>query len=362
MRDDGVGRTLLEDPGKEDPELLEDLLRLCADRVESNPTKGLALCRATVQLAPLLGHGCQVVQAYGIMSDAERSLGFLREAHQSIGYAFSITDGCIACFSTLHRKKALVRRDERNFGEAISEFNTALGFQAQASIDHDLHGHGVAKILLGRGSTFYEAGLADPVNRTLLLSSAVADISRSLSLISPTESSKLYRIGVFNLAWALSASGRKDDLVLADRNVREARRLFKGVQARSAERAKLDWLTAMVRYELRSMKLYRVCEYLKRAQQDFIELGMPQEAVAVTADLARLSFPDQNQIREYISNMEDRLSHISSELRQRLREVVAATFIEDWNAPMVLRASIEALREACGPKVLACLVSWPPCM
>lgn len=101
----------------------------------------------------------------------------------------------------------------------------------------------------------------------------------------------------------------------------------------SQERAKIDWLTAMIRYELQTMKLHRVFE-----------------------------FPDQNRIRGLVSDAINRIPHISSELCQRLRDVIAATNIEDWNAPrpVILRSSIEALRQSCGPKMLACLISWPP--
>lgn len=361
MREDGAKLTLPGEPNQESPELLEALLRLCADRVESgSPSRGLALCRATVPLAPLLGNRCQVVQAYGIMSDGERSLGFLPKAHQTVRFASSIADDCMSCSSALHWREGLILRDECRFDYAISKFDAALDLQYRATIDHDLHGNSIAKILLGRGSTYYEAGLKDPMNRFSLISSAVGDISRALSLILPAKSNKLYRGAILNLSCALSATGRRSDLLMADRYVRDARQLFKGVQTCSQERTKLEWLTAMIRYELRSMKLHRVCECLTRAQEDFISMGMRLEAVAIAADLARLAFPDQNRIRDYIGTMESKIFHISLELRQRLRTVIAATKLKDWDAPKALRTAIVELREACGPKMLACLISWPP--
>jgi hypothetical protein len=91
---------------------------------------------------------------------------------------------------------------------------------------------------------------------------------------------------------------------------------------------------------------------------------MPQETVAVTTDLCRIVFPDQNRIRDLVTGVENNLTRLSLELRQKIRSVVDATNLEDWNAPRdrILRESLEALRKACGPKMLSCLIAWPASM
>jgi hypothetical protein len=91
---------------------------------------------------------------------------------------------------------------------------------------------------------------------------------------------------------------------------------------------------------------------------------MRQETVAVSADLCRLVFPDQNRIRALLTGVESKVTRLSLDLRKKLQAVIDATNIEDWNAPRdrILRDSLEALREACGSRMLACLIAWPASM
>lgn len=348
-------------PEVRNPRFHNHYLQHCRRVIDSNPVEGQVVARLAIRIAPGV---CDAVQAWGVYAAALRVQGKLGAAEAALRQALFIAGGCSACLADLDRREAYIKRDLKLYPTALGLANSSIEryrlLPGQAT--HDLDGNGLASAFLCRGQIHWEAGGADSSNRLSLFSLAAADFGKVVSMVSREDSPMLFGKAIFNLAAALFSTGREKDLHLANEHLRIARRHFKGVRKGSPERAKLDWLTAMLRYELRSMKLHRVCECLKRAQQDFIDSGMPQEAVAVTADLARLSFPDQNKIRAYILNIEDGVSRISSELRQRLRDVVAATYIENWNAPKVLRASIEALREACGPKVLACLVSWPPCM
>lgn len=197
-------------------------------------------------------------------------------------------------------------------------------------------------------------------NRLSLLSLAAADIGKVVSMVSRKDSPILLGKAIFNLAAALFSTARREDLRLANAHLSDARRQFKGVREGSPERAKLDWLTAMIRYELGSIKAHRVWEYLSRAREDFLKADMPNEAVAVTSDLARISFPNRDKIRDLMSSIESRISRTSLGFQQKIRDVIAAANIKDWDAPKVLRSTIVELRDVCGPKVLPCLISWPP--
>lgn len=340
------------------PEFQRAFALYCLRVIESSPVEAQEIARTAIRIAP---SPCEAVRGWGLFAASFRVLGRLDAARAAIDHGFLLAGNCPACLADLDRRSAYIKRDLKLFPDAFEHATSAIHRYRQmlGQTDHDLHGAGLAKAYLCRGQISYEAGLAGLSNSTSLFSAAVADISNSLSMISRTASNQLYGKVVANLAWALSATGKREDLLLANEHVKDARQQFKGVRKGSPERARLDWLTAMIRHELGKMKLHRVLYYLNRAQQDFLEKSLVQEAVAVTSDIARLAFPDQNEIRRLFTEVEQRAATMSPELRERLRMVIEATKIRHWNGAELVRAAIEALRKSCGPKTIPCLMAWP---
>lgn len=362
---DELIRRVAEDPESEwrrpevrTPEFHRAFSLYCLDVIASAPAEAEAKARTAIRIAQA---PCEAVRGWGLYAASLRAQGKLDAALAAIEHALLLAGNCLPCLADLDRREAYVKRDMKLFPEALDLANSSIHRNTLLSgkPDHDIHGAGLAKAYLCRGQIHYEAGKAGLPDAPVLLATAVADISHSLSMISRADSPQLYGPVVFNLAYALSATGKTEDLVLANEHIKVARQQFKGVREGSPERAKLDWVTAMVRYELREMKLHRVLEYLYRAQQDFLDKGMVQEVVAVTSDIGRLTFPDQNRIRTLFEEVEQRAEKLSPELRQRLRDVIRATKLEGWNAAELVRSAIEALRRACGPRTMPCLIAWP---
>lgn len=353
----------IKKPYARSAEFLLKYLRHCANRITSSPGEGRDLVLLALRvIAPQINvDTCTTVQIWSLFSAADRFMGRLDKADAILDLAFDLADECLNCQAHLLRKRALVRVDQKRYDEAIAAAGSSIEIYRNIETDdvHEILGDGHARAFLWRGNAYYEASESGYGDEEHLISCSATDYGRALALLSPQRSPKLYGVAIFNLGAALAATGKKEDLLTADQHVRKTRGLFRGIEKISQERAKLDWLTAMIRHELRTMRPARVRFYLSRSLNAFVVLGMPQETVAVAADLARIAFPDQNRIRTIVGELEDRLCRISDDLRQKIQDVQAATRLEGWDAAETVKAAIEALREACGPKTLPCLIAWP---
>ena len=107
---------------------------------------------------------------------------------------------------------------------------------------------------------------------------------------------------------------------------------------------------------------------LRSALDDFVRLGMPQEAAAVAADLARVISPDTDAIRTLAKDLRDRLdsrlalpdaaerSSAYRPIREALERLLSVCARADiWRRSGLLDKAIEGLRDAAGSDI-ACLV------
>ena len=353
----------IEESYAQSEDFLLSFLEFCTIRVSTAPKDGrrLVLLAQRVIIPRIQHHPCITVQVWALLAAAARYLGRLDEADTLFQLALDLADDCAKCQAHLLRKRSLVRADQRRFEDGIGDASSSIEIYRSVEYDriHDTFGSGLARAHLWRGHVYFNASAYNIDNKSTLLSSAIDDVGQALALLAPLEDPALYGLAIFNLGSYLSATGKLENLLLADRHIRTARGRFKGIERISQQRASLDWLTPMVRYKLRKMRRARVKYYLRRSLDAFVVLGMPKETVAVAADLARITFPDQNRIRTILEGLEGRLCRLSDDLRQRIQDVQAATTLKGWDAAETVKAAIEALREACGPKTLPCLIAWP---
>lgn len=352
-----LARLLLEDPRTvrdwtPTPEEFKAVLQHCLAEVDSNPEQGEALAQAILRPAP---DRCLTTQAWGLVAQGQRAQGkapralvTIHQVHQVLG------DLCTKCDADLDRREAYILRDLRLFSRALSVANDAIAkYRGLEGPGHDLHGNGLASTYVARATIYDESGHPEK---------AVEDASRALSLICPKTSPKLYRVAIFNLATYLYETGERSDLELADEYVSKARKLFKGVQKPSQERAKLGWLTCMIRYRLGKTRPARLLKILRRCQRDFITVNMPQETLAVAADSARIAYPNLAEMRDAIIGLQEDLNsfrmNIPKELRPTAARFKGIVTSQTWIPQDDLQTIIKDLRNACGPKMLPCLVTW----
>jgi tetratricopeptide (TPR) repeat protein len=341
-----------------DSGIWDKFLNKCLEIISTGSEAGKRHAKTVVQHAP---KRCQRVQGWGLLAQIHRTLGDLDKAEAAIEQAFFIAEGCSECPPDLHRRRAYIKRNRHDWAGALADADTAIDqYRELGHAGHDLRGNGLASSLNVRGLIRFYKG--DPAT-------AAADLREALVILHPAVSPTLYRIVLTNLALFLSATGSREDLLLADQHIRKARRLFKGVSLRSQERAKLDWITAMIRHQLEYRDASRLRDMMQDALDTFLDLGMQLEAIAVASDMARMIWhhgDSRPKTQAIVENLLGRLrlADLAPEVAGALRKLEEELDAMGWDGHQDVRAAIEALREACGAadnkgdRVLTCLVTW----
>jgi len=363
------------------PEVFDAFIRRCRALVDSNPREGLPHVDTAMRITT---HPCQSVQCWGVRAHVHRELGEVDVALAELATGFLISGKCEPCQAFLLRHRSLAHELTGRSVEALADADQALAIYRglQGRPDHDLHGNGLAHAHLTRGEIRHYFGRSP--RDAELLSGSIKDISTALSLIAPGTSPALYGIAVFNLGVALRTSGGLANLLTADEHIRTAREQYfkRFTHKPTREGAYLDWQTAMVRFELRrfpgdhrNARPYRLRKMLRRALADLIDLGMLAEGSAVASDLARVSYPERNEVLKVIGDVLERVkarwSFFAPEVRKgfapiypalvavrraALQDVVGVS-VEEVEAG--IKSAVERLRRTCGEGILPCLLSWP---
>jgi hypothetical protein len=133
-------------------------------------------------------------------------------------------------------------------------------------------------------------------------------------------------------------------------------------------------IDARIERPSRGMRPAKILKMLRRALDDVIRLGLPQESGAIAADIFRCFYPDADKVGDLAKDVQDRLdSRLSmpdvaerSSLYQPVRGALEAVreFCrrqDAWRRPGRLREVIEGLRTSAGagPQVVTCLIPWP---
>lgn len=328
------------------PEVLRELHRVQLVTVD-HPKRGLEQVQDLL-VADLLP--CEMAQALGISAQAYRMLKDYPAAGEALRRAWDNAGHCEIATLDLHRREVLLAYFTGRKDDAFRHANAAIdGYRGLGGPGHDLDGEGLAKSYLFRGQLW---GHEKNFGR------AAADQSLALSLIPPHK--VVYGYAVFDLAATLAHLGREERLQ-AFQYVLVARNSFRRRSA-SVQRARLDWLEGLLRWDLDYPPRPRAKFLLERAQADFIDASMPYETAAVTADLLRLTFPDRYKILLFLNKLEPRLGPLLAGLRdvtRRLQEIRDAAGVAGLRGERAVGRAICAMRTACeaSPGVLPCLLS-----
>ena len=95
-----------------------------------------------------------------------------------------------------------------------------------------------------------------------------------------------------------------------------------------------------------------------------MKLGYVQEATAITSDLARMSFPNRLRMQRVVTALGKEVRKSGKSIPDGLRDPLCnleRVVLEPIGVPVgkEVKDAIVELREACGPRMLDCLISWP---
>ena len=340
-----------------EPAFYDRFLARVLSIVDADPRAGKGPAKTALLHSPT---ACHQVQGFGLWAQVHRAIGELDTADAAIKDGFFYADGCPACIADLHRRRANLRKARRNFPLALEDANEAVRLYLKlGQPGHDLQKNGLASSYSFRASIYFY------MDRFGL---AASDYREALGVLDPKVSPALYRIVLANLAAALQATGRRSDLLEAEKYLKKARRLFKGAALGGQEWAKLAWLTAQVRYQLKKGQPCILKGMMEDALDDFLALGLHLEAISVAADLMKMKLARRRWgrgearvvIREILTNLSQRLPGIPVEVCATLGQAGRAVDASGFDAKDALKTAIDDLREACSPApdAIACLVTW----
>ena len=358
-------------PWAKHADVVEAFFSHCQIVADSNPKEGLPLAKTALRIAT---DACRQAQALAIRAQCERVMGQHAEAQAHLALAFDTGELCAACPPDLYRRRACAWAAVHEHGRAVEDASEAIRrYEKLGHAGHDLHGNGLATSYFVRGAVLFHSGSYREASN---------DMGQALALIDGVVSPRLLVPALQNYAACLRKLGAPEDLLRAEKYIRQARRHFRGSTKPSQHRAKLAWTAAMIREEIRKLRPRppnvrivrpaRIRQLLERARRDLVELGYQDDAAAITADLARIAFPDVDRIPAIIAALDTDLERHGRKLPkkigaklERLRRAVATGGLWDGDSDDVAaafketRKAIKALRGACGDTI-ACLISWQP--
>lgn len=325
------------------PETFEKLKDLQWE-TDDDPGRGLAKVRELMKsdLAP-----CELGQAHGIEAQALRMLNDYVGAKAAISRAWSVAGFCDLSVPDLELRSMWPAYHDGRIEEAIRHADTAVkGYKLLDGPGHDLDGEGLAVSMMNRGELYYLTGSYE---------AAAVDLGEAVALIHP--SNRLLATAIFNLAVALERLGSAERR-RAYQDVLVCRAAFMR-RGRTVPRAKLDWLEGSLRVQL-SENPKRGRKLLRRGLTDLIHFEIPYDAAALAADIMRVLFPDRHRIVGFLDEKKPRILRLVRAILP-LVEALDGVSAAAWGVdPQALDRAIASLREACGPRVLPCLVVNQP--
>lgn len=311
------------------PRLCEAFLDYCAGRVTQDSANGKRLASLAVRLSHCFPDDCLRVRAFGLLGSWHRAFGPLEKS--DIILRIASKKACHRCLADLKRRIAHLRSAQERYSDALEEVKGAIELYKERN-DTD----GLGKALLCRGTILYYSGD---------ISNAVFDFSEALTLISLEKSTFYYRACIFNLTTAL-AVGKMVDAETALKKLKKVTPLFKGLRGFSAERAKLRWLEGLIMMQLGCDQ--RAEGLLRTARAALIELKMPQEVAAITADLALFCHTDRRAVRS-LARETVKLDWAAThkDIGPKIVAFAQETTVKDVSAAQLLAAA-KSLRQGVG--------------
>jgi tetratricopeptide (TPR) repeat protein len=249
-----------------------------------------------------------LVRAYAVMASAQRANGDLRSANRYLEKAANIADGCTSGDDRAEVKirftmLLLYRAQDHEGSFDPAELRAALE-QADLAIELSKSSLTKARALNARGVVRVRSG--DP-------SGGAQDAKRALTLLGSMHRPFDHASATSVLIWALAHGTQAE----REEAIEHLERLRKALPPRSPEmRARLFWAEALLYVPNRRRKA-RAKRLLDRARKTFLKLEMHAEAIAVTAELARidpagavphlctelLSILDQHPVRRLVERL-----------------------------------------------------------
>lgn len=309
----------------------------------SDPGQSLSLCSLSIRLSAAVHSECLTSRAFNVLAAVHQALEQEGKAKKALEISLAHDASCLSCAAACLRFRArFLLKSEKHEG-ARRTVEQAIEKSRELE-DED----GEGRALVYRGYYHYEAEN---------IKAAIQDAETALQKLDLLKSPNFHSAALLNLVGYL-AQGSQADAIQSLALIPKVEAAFEGLRHRTLQRATVKWVKGLL--SVRAGYTAKGETHLRSARTILIQLGLPSEVAAITADIATLAHPDRKVIRSLLRQTL-RLDLDWGETKSLLNQVWESTrtknaFVEGDPHGEIIEA-IKGLRESINGELIP-----PPCL
>ncbi len=278
----------------------------CAEESFNFPKEAVSRALLAVELANKIDDSHLSCRALGLLASAHFIASHHTDANQLLDDAEEIANECSCCLSEVFRRRGVFLQHKGEMAEALSLLDMAAA-ECQKIQDMD----GIGRVEVNRGVSLKHLGRDDE---------ALSSQRRALILLSPSSPKIFHLAALVNIGY-ITATGENYQFALAAQHLNEFRAHLRGVTGFTRIRISLSWIDGLVHARLKERK--KALQMLRKARKALIRLREDQDAIAITADIAKL-YSETSRFRLIIDIITDTLDSLGdvSGTRQLLQKIL----------------------------------------
>lgn len=272
-------RRRVKDPRRE----VAKFITWVEEQALAEPRKAFPLCALGIRLSAAVYSDCLSSRSFNVLAASHQYLGQVKKAKATLEIAVAHGKKCLACSAACLRFRSRFLLMSEDYEGALVAVNQALDASRELG-DED----GAGKALLYRNYLNFQTNKLDL---------AIEDAENALKKIDPIKSPNFHSAALLNLAGTL-AYGTQADAIRSLEMMPEVEAAFEGLRYRTLQRAAIKWVKGLL--AVRAGYTAKGEGHLKSARTMLVQLELPEEVLAVTADLAVIAYPDRAAIRSLL--------------------------------------------------------------